>query len=266
LAGAQPDVLAKAHTERVKQAAMGGVLLTTAGMAGVSAAFALATAVRAPLIAAAVAGLLWAVVIFNLDRMLVVSMTRHGGWWRNVATVLPRVALAVVIGAVISVPLVLQIFQPEIDAELKRLHVENNIAAKAELERQFAEIPDLQKRVDQQQAVASGNAQAAVDADADVLAAQKQVDSAQTAYNTAADAAQCELVGSCGTGQPGVGEAYRQAKQRAEQARTALDDAKDRLDAVTADARTRILQGAAANREAAQKELTTLVPARAPAR
>ena len=60
LAGAQPDVLRSARTDRVKYTAMGGVLLTTAGVAGVSAAFALNTAVGLPAVAAIVAGALWA--------------------------------------------------------------------------------------------------------------------------------------------------------------------------------------------------------------
>jgi Domain of unknown function (DUF4407) len=260
LAGAQPDVLRSARTEKVKYTAMGGVLLTTAGVAGVSAGFALNTAVGLSVAAAVVTGALWALVIFNLDRMLVVSMTRQSGWVRNVFTAVPRVALAVVIGAIISVPLVLRIFQPEIDAELPRLHSDNLIAAQQKLDQEFADIAPLQKQVDDLQAVASGQAQPAVDADPDVQAAQKQVDEAQAAYDKAAQAAQCELDGSCGTGQRGGGEAYRGAKARADQAETALNTAKAKLDAATAAANTRISGSAASNRDAATQQLAVLAP------
>lgn len=260
LAGAQPDVLRKARTDRVKYTAMGGVLLTTAGVAGVSATFALDTAVGLPVIAAVIAGVLWAVVIFNLDRMLIVSMTHQSGWLRNLLMAVPRLGLAIVIGSVISVPLVLRIFQPEIDNELQVMHSEKLITAQQKLNEQFADIEPTQIKVDQLQAVASGTSQPSVSSDPDVVAAQKQVDAAQAAYDTAAAEAQCELVGSCGTHIPGVGEAYRQAKARADQAKAALDDAKAKLSAATAAAQAKIAGSVTSNKEAAQQELKTLVP------
>src|SRR5690348_5759205 len=100
LAGGQPDILRDARTDRIRYAAMGGVLLTTAGVAGVSAGFALNTAVGLTTGVAVTAGILWAVVILNLDRMLIVSMTRQSGWLRNTMMVIPRILLAVVIGAI----------------------------------------------------------------------------------------------------------------------------------------------------------------------
>src|SRR2546430_420453 len=79
------------------------------------------------------------------------------------------------------------------------------------------------------QAVASGQTQPSVSGDPDVVAAQKRVQDAQAAYDQADAAAQCELVGSCGTHTPGVGEAYRQAKAKADQAKAALEEAKGQL-------------------------------------
>src|SRR5690348_8177868 len=109
MAGAQPDLLRQAPADKTRYTAMGGVLLTTAAVAGVSAAFALNTAVGLDPVSSVVVGVLWGWVIFNLDRMLIISLTRHGGRWRNVLTAVPRVLLAVVIGFVISAPLVLRI-------------------------------------------------------------------------------------------------------------------------------------------------------------
>lgn len=261
LAGAEPSVLGRARTDKTKYTAMGGVLLTTAGVAGVSAAFALNTAVGLPASVAVLAGALWALVIFNLDRMLIVSMTRQLGWLRNVLTAVPRAVLAVVIGAIISVPLVLRIFQPEINAELPRLHSDNLIAAQQKLDQEYADIASLQKQVDDLQSIASGQAQPAVNADPDVQAAQKQVDTVQATYDKAAAAAQCELNGGCGTGVPGVGEAYRQAKDQADKARTELEQAQAKLKTATDAATSRISTSSSANREAAQQQLGTLAPA-----
>lgn len=260
LAGAQPDVLRKAKTDRVKYTAMGGVLLTTAGVAGVSAAFALATAVGLPVAAAVIAGILWAVVIFNLDRMLIVSMTRQAGWLRNLLSLVPRLALAFVIGSVISVPLVLQIFHSEIDSELQRIHVENTQADQAALDKAFADTKALQAQVVDLQAVAAGTKQPSVNADPDVVAAQKKVDDAQAAFDAADKDAQCELNGSCGTGKQGVGVAYRQAKQRRDLAETTLAAATAQLNEVTTAAQARITGGAGTARADAAAQLTTLVP------
>jgi hypothetical protein len=260
LAGAQPDVLDRARTDRIKFTAMGGVLLTTAGVAGVSAAFALSTAVGLPFATAVVAGALWALVIFNLDRMLIVSMVRQSGWLRNVLTAIPRVALAVVIGTVISVPLVLRIFQPEINNLLQVMHSENLIVNQRKLNDQYADIGPLQQKVEQLQGVASGQTQPSVSSDPDVAAAQAEVDSAQKAFDTADAAAQCELVGSCGSNVPGMGEAYWQAKAKAVEANTALGDAKSQLSEVENTVRTRIADSVTTNRADARQQLTTLVP------
>lgn len=260
LAGADPDVLAKARTDRAKYATMGVVLLTTAGFAGVSATFALDTSVGLPLPAAIVAGVLWGCAILALDRMLVVSLTRQSGWVRNAVAAVPRLLLAFVIGSIVSVPLVLRIFQPEINGELEIMHSENLTVAQEKLDKRFADIPRTQERVTELQAIASGQSQPSVSADPDVVAAQEKVTLAQKAYDDAAKEAQCELVGNCGTGQPGIGEAYRQAKARADQAAVALSDAKANLAAVTSAAQAKISGGAASNSRAAAEELKTLAP------
>ncbi len=260
LAGAQPDVLAKARTDRIKYSAMGGVLLTTAGVAGVSAAFALSSTLKLPPAIAAPAGLLWAVVILNLDRMLIVNIRRQSGWLRNLGAAVPRLLLAVVIGTVVSMPLVLRIFEPEIANEIQVMHSDNLIAAQEKLNRQFADIDTMQKKADELQAVASGQSRPSVSGDADVVAAQQRVTAAQQAYDKAAADAQCELVGSCGTHHPGVGQAYLEAKAKADQAKGDLDAANSQLHDAETKAQDKIAGGAASNAKAAQTELSTLVP------
>ena len=49
-------------------------------------------------------GLLWGLVILTLDRALVQSMSHQKGWLKNLFMVLPRIAIAVVLGVVISTP------------------------------------------------------------------------------------------------------------------------------------------------------------------
>jgi Domain of unknown function (DUF4407) len=260
LAGANGDVLARARTDRAKYSAMGGVLLTTAGMAGVSAAFALHSSVRLPLGASIVAGVLWAIVIFNLDRMLIVSITRQSGWARNLLAAIPRLALALVIGAVVSVPLVLRIFEKEIHNEMQLMHTENLTEAQQKLDKQYADIPTMRAKVDELNAIVSGASQPNVSDEEDVKAAQGRVNAAQAAYDTAAARAQCELDGTCGTRRPGVGTAYEEAAAKAAEARRTLEAETAKLNEVTAAAERKISGSATKNRAAAQRELRTLEP------
>lgn len=261
LGGAQGEILQQAPGDVPRHTSVGAVLVGTAAVAAVSAAFALNTAVTLPVIPAVLVGLLWGLLILNLDRMLVVSMTRRTGVMQNVATALPRLLLALLIGAVISVPLVLRIFQPEIDNELQVMHAENLIASQKKLDEQFADIKPTQDKVDQLQATASGQTQPGVTTDPDVQAAQTAVNAAQAAYDKAAADAQCELVGSCGTHTPGTGEAWRQAQAFADQALGTLTAAKTKLALVETAVRERIGASVASHRQAAQEELKTLGPA-----
>ncbi|HYS34272.1 MAG TPA: DUF4407 domain-containing protein, partial [Pseudonocardiaceae bacterium] len=260
LAGADSNLLLQAKTDRIRYNAMGGVLITTACMAAVSSTFALTTAVHLPIAVAIIGGLLWGLVIFNLDRMLIVSMHRQAGALRNVLTAIPRAALAVVIGLVISVPLVLQIFRPEVTNELNVIHTQNLTSELAKIDREYSDIPGLQAKVDNLQSVASGQSQPSVSSDPDVADAQNQVDQAQAAYNTAANAAQCELNGTCGSHVPGVGTAYRQAAAEAALALQRLSQAKQTLAQATSKAESRITGSARSNQAAARTQLAILGP------
>ncbi|WP_424184711.1 DUF4407 domain-containing protein [Actinokineospora sp. G85] len=215
LAGARPDLVDKSPTDRFRYTATGGVLLTTAAVAAASAAFALIMAVRLPVAAAVVVGLLWGVVILNLDRLLLVTMTRGTGFWRSAAAAAPRVALAVLLGTVISTPLVLRVFQSEIDAELKVLAIEKTTAFEQELATnpRYAAIPDLEAQLAERQRIADSSPEAVAEADPAVVAARAAVDSTRTRYEEAQRLVQCEIDGSCGTGQPGVAAAAEERRQ-----------------------------------------------------
>ena len=147
--GAQDNLLDRAPGDRIKFSTLGGVLIGTAALAGISAAFALQTTVKVGIVAAVAVGLLWALLILTLDRQLVVTMTRQNGLAKNLLSSIPRLILAVLLGAVISMPLVLRIFQPEIDTELGR---QRDAAVKAITEEvranpRFSQVDALRTRV-----------------------------------------------------------------------------------------------------------------------
>ncbi|OLR91455.1 DUF4407 domain-containing protein [Actinokineospora bangkokensis] len=247
LAGARREILDKAPGDTTKHAVMGGVLLSTAGLAGVSAFFALSSTLGLTWWAALICAAVWFVIILNLDRMLVVTLNTVSGV-KAVAVTLPRIAMAAVIGAVVATPLTLQIFHQEIDSELQTMHAEAITRNQAVLDEAYKQIGALQQREKELEDAIAGRAADPVSADPDVKAAQTAYDSAETAYVEAERRAQCELDGTCGTGRAGVGTAYQEARATADRAKQVRDDAKRKLDDATraAAARSEKSAGAAA--------------------
>ncbi len=167
LSGARSDVLDRCKGERARFHGLGGAILTTASIAAVSMTFALTSALKllAPL--AILVGLAWGVAILSLDRWLVTSLPVDGG--RRFAFALPRVLLALLLGAVISTPLVLQIFKPEIDAEIVDIQQERADAfARAQQSGETGRrIADLEKSAVHLEAVIASRGEIALDPTAD---------------------------------------------------------------------------------------------------
>jgi hypothetical protein len=116
LAGAREQVLAQCPTERVKFQGLGSAILITSCVATVSMWFALDNAMGINPIAALPAALLWGVVILGIDRWLVTSLPPTGR--RRLTIALPRVILALLLGTLISTPIVLRAFQGEINTQI----------------------------------------------------------------------------------------------------------------------------------------------------
>jgi hypothetical protein len=238
LAGARTELLEAAPGVRSRFVALGGTLLSTGGLAVLSAAFAVHMALGVWWPFALVFGLFWGVVIVNLDRMLVVGMAHDASVKRNVLMAVPRVALALVLGTVIATPLTLQVFHREIDTEIVTLQAEQSDAYKAKLnsDARFRQLPALAKRVSTEQAIVASGGQSdpAVESlQAGVTTAQADYDAALKTYQSLDAKAQCELNGTCGTGQPGTGTAYVQAKAAADAQAAVVANAKHALDTAT---------------------------------
>ena len=149
LSGARPDVLEAAPGARAKFVALGGVLLSTGGLAAVSAAFAVHIALGVWWPFALLVGLGWGAVVINLDRMLLVGMAHDASLKRNLLMAVPRVGLALVLGIVVATPLTLQVFHKEIDTEIVTMQAESADAYRASLDTdaRFAGLPALRERI-----------------------------------------------------------------------------------------------------------------------
>src|SRR3954468_6734134 len=266
LAGARPDVLAAAPGARARFVALGGVLLSTGGLAAVSAAFAVHMALGVWWPFALLVGLGWGAVVVNLDRMLLVGMAHDASLKRNLVMAVPRVGLALVLGVVIATPLTLQVFAKEIDTEIVTMQAERGDAYRASLtdDARFAHLPELEQRIAASEAVVASGGRAddglAV-VRADVTTKQAVLDT-QLALARELDAkAQCELDGSCGTGDAGRGQAYLEARAAADAQAAVVASARSELDdavAAASAAEGRSASLAASSLETDRAELTRL--------
>ena len=129
LGGGDRALLAEVPQGRPRFAAMGAVLLTTAGLAALSMFYALHDGIQVELVWSLILCLIWGLVILNLERFLVITMGSVRSISRLMLLALPRLALSAVIGVVITTPLVLRIFSADVDKQLVIMHARQPLAA-----------------------------------------------------------------------------------------------------------------------------------------
>ena len=123
LSGADEEILGYVPSERARFESLGWAILITSCMAMVSMWFALSSALSINGIVAIPVAVFWGLVIMGIDRWLITSMPIDGS--RKFAMAVPRVLLAILLGTLISTPLVLRIFQSEIDAQMAVMQQKN---------------------------------------------------------------------------------------------------------------------------------------------
>ncbi|UKJ07612.1 DUF4407 domain-containing protein [Solitalea lacus] len=120
--GANQSVLKKHATEYNKYFSIGATVFFTAVFAALSGGYALwfvFSGNSMAVVFAIVFGLLWGLAIFNLDRYIVSSISKHGSAFKQLFQALPRLILAILVAVVIARPLELKIFDKEIRSKLK---------------------------------------------------------------------------------------------------------------------------------------------------
>lgn len=126
ISGARSEVLDRCPSERIKFQSLGWAILITSGMATVSMWFALTSAMGFNPVLSFPIAILWGLIIMGIDRWLVTSMPLDGS--RKFLIAAPRLALAILLGTLISTPIVLRIFESEINNQISVIK-ENNEAA-----------------------------------------------------------------------------------------------------------------------------------------
>lgn len=115
--GASIRHLKESPVDASKYAGIGATIFFTSVFAALAAYYALYT-VFDNIWISLMFGILWGLMIFNLDRYIVSSIRKHKSPWKNFYHVLPRIVLALIISLVIARPLELKVFEKEIDAEI----------------------------------------------------------------------------------------------------------------------------------------------------
>jgi hypothetical protein len=255
LGGADLETLKQVPQERNRFIQMAGVLLTTAGIAVISMTFALHNGVSEQLGWSLIFGVLWGVVILNLDRFLVLSMGSIRSRPRLILISLPRFALAFVLALVISTPLVLRIFASDINAQLFTMRLQHS-TAQGNLEAHSKEQQEANKllgEINKDKSTLAGNLPAPVGnpqlqtAQATVKKLTPKVQNAQAKMIKARATWQCEKYGDgpgChgASNRPGQG-VIADAKEQAYQA------AKDHFDELNGQLTTALAQVASGEKQ-----------------
>jgi hypothetical protein len=144
--GATRSVLKRSPIDSEKYAGIGATVFFTGLFASLSAGYALFTVFNNLLIAS-IAGLLWGLMIFNLDRYIVSSMVKRDRFWPEFKLLLPRLALAILLALVISKPLELKIFEREINRQLDIKKSEEIISTRESIRKGLPEMEQLENRI-----------------------------------------------------------------------------------------------------------------------
>ena len=122
--------------EQNKYAGIGATVFFTAIMATIAGSYALFT-VFDNLYTAIFFGLIWGLLIFNLDRFIVSTIKKSASKWKEFLQASPRILLAVIIAIVISKPLELKLFEKEINQVLLTEKNQMTLENKTQIAAQF---------------------------------------------------------------------------------------------------------------------------------
>jgi len=113
--GASYDILKKCvESEKIKFTSIGLTVIMTALFAMISSSYAFYLIFESLPVSIA-AGLFWGLMIFNLDRLIISSVTKEDKPYKEIFNALPRIALACIIALVISKPLEVKLFVEQSD-------------------------------------------------------------------------------------------------------------------------------------------------------
>ncbi|GGH65170.1 hypothetical protein HNQ91_002138 [Filimonas zeae] len=138
------------YSDRVKYVCLGGIVFATGAMAGLAGGYAFYTifeprgsaiddAVSLPTVMLSlVFGVVWGLMIFNIDRFIVTSTGKGDGTeaitWDELKGALPRIIMGAIIALTISKPVEIRMFKTEIDIKLREKQLEQQTAYQSKVD------------------------------------------------------------------------------------------------------------------------------------
>ncbi|MDH7448022.1 DUF4407 domain-containing protein [Aquimarina sp. 2201CG14-23] len=192
--GADADILAdSSNGEQNKYAGIGATVFFTALMAFLAASYALYT-VFDNYFTAVFFGLVWGLLIFNLDRFIVSTIKKKDNFLDELLQASPRIVLAIIIAIVISKPLELKIFEKEIDQVLLEQKNDLTLANQEQIATQYAPIIN--------------------GIDAEIVALKEEISTKETEVNELYETYIAEAEGRKGTEIVGKGPVYKEKREK----------------------------------------------------
>ncbi|WKZ64092.1 MAG: DUF4407 domain-containing protein [Saprospiraceae bacterium] len=144
-AGGDRYILERAtYSDQIKYMCLGGIVFATGAMAGLAGGYAFYTifspkgsaledSIHYPTVALSfVFGIIWGLMIFNIDRFIVTSTGKGDGTekitWDELKSAIPRIIMGAIIAITISKPIEIRMFQTEINIKLKEKQIEQQTA------------------------------------------------------------------------------------------------------------------------------------------
>jgi hypothetical protein len=192
--GADQDIVSGcSNGEQNKYAGIGATVFFTAVMAFIAGSYALFTVFDNVFIATFF-GLIWGLLIFNLDRFIVSTIKKRERFSSEFIQATPRIVLAIIIAIVISKPLEIKIFEKEINTVLLKEKNEMALANKKRVSNYFQSDLDKNK--------------AQIDSlKIDISKKEKEVNDLYSVYITEAE-------GTAGTKKLGKGPVYKEKREK----------------------------------------------------
>ena len=192
--GADPDLLNESpKSEQIKYAGVGGTVFFTAVMAFISGSYALFTVFDNVYISIAF-GIVWGLLIFNLDRFIVSTIKKRDNIWKELLQASPRIVLAIIIAVVISKPLEMKIFEKEINQVLLEQKNELTLQNQDQIAQQYT--PEINRIQSEIQSLKNG------------------IDSKEKEVNNLYDTYITEAEGTAGTMKLGKGPVYKEKREK----------------------------------------------------
>ncbi|MEJ0105522.1 MAG: DUF4407 domain-containing protein [Bacteroidota bacterium] len=176
-AGADRYILERStYSDQMKYLCLGGIIIATGVMAGLAGGYAFYTIFEprgnaldsfktskdiistydavdiSTMIKAMIFGIIWGLIIFNIDRFIVTSTGKGDGTeeitGKELRSALPRLIMGAIIALTISKPVEIRMFKTEIDVKLHEKQMEQQAAYKAKTDSLYgSEIANKEKEI-----------------------------------------------------------------------------------------------------------------------